>query len=62
MTIPLEHLPMTDFTDHGWRLGGKPEAFYITIDETNAIYKTQSSNDDLTEQETKYDTTEDDRS
>ena len=53
---------MTDFTDHGWRLGGKPEAFYITIDETNAIYKTQSSNDDLTEQETKYETTEDDRS
>ena len=55
------NLKKTYFSDHGWRFGN-PEAFYITIDETNAIYKTQSSNDDSTEQEIKYDTTEDDRS
>ena len=30
---------MTVFTDHGWRFG-VPKAFYITIDDTNAIYET----------------------
>ena len=33
----------------GWGVGSNPKAFYITIDETNAIYKKQSSDDDSTE-------------
>ena len=32
---------MTAFPDHGWRFG-KPKAFYVTIDDTNAI-ETDSS-------------------
>ena len=28
---------ITDFPDHGWRFG-IPKAFYLTIDDTNAIY------------------------
>ena len=35
--------------DLGWGFGSNPKAFYITIDETNAIYKKQSSDDDSTE-------------
>ena len=42
-------IPLTGCSDHGWSFGSNPEAFYITIDETNAIYKKQSSDDDSTE-------------
>ena len=49
---------LTAFPDHGWRFG-KPKAFYIIIDDTNAIYETysiatDSSDDerDLSEDET----------
>ena len=67
LKIPLKSVNMTTFPDHGWRFG-IPKAFYITTDDTNAIYKTQSSDDDTFENETEYrvpyateDATEDDR-
>ena len=48
--IPFQFMNMTVFTDHGWRFG-LPKAFYITIDDTNAIYETYSiatdSSDDV---------------
>ena len=36
--IPLKPVKMTAFPDHGWRFGRAITAFYITIDDTNAIY------------------------
>ena len=37
--IPFQFMNMTAFPDHGIRFG-QPKAFYITIDDTNAIYET----------------------
>ena len=39
--IPLQFVNYTVFPDHGWRFG-MFKAFYITIDDTNAIYETYS--------------------
>jgi len=38
--IPVKTVNMTAFPDHGWRFGRKISAFYVTIDDTNAIYET----------------------
>ena len=38
--IPVKTVNLTDFPDHGWRFGRAISAFYITIDDTNAIYET----------------------
>ena len=53
LKIPLKWVNMTAFPDHGWRFG-IPKAFYITTDDTNAIYKIQSGADDTTENATEY--------
>ena len=60
--IPIKPVNMTYFPDHGWRFGKNILAFYITIDDTNAIYETNvietdSSSDDSTE----YDKTDQDK-
>ena len=51
--IPLKTVNMTAFPDHGWRFGRAISAFYITIDDTNAIHETYSietySSDEETE-------------
>ena len=52
--IPVQAVNMKAFPDHGWRFGSTILAFYITIDDTNAIYETyfietDSSSDDSTE-------------
>ena len=39
--IPLQFVNLTVFPDHGWRFG-LFKAFYITIDDTKAIYETYS--------------------
>ena len=49
--IPFQFMNMTDFPDHGWRFG-VPKAFYITIDDTNAIYETYSIAIDSSDDET----------
>ena len=36
--IPLLNVNMKTFPDHGWRFGN-PKAFYITIDDTDVIFK-----------------------
>ena len=38
--IPVKTVNMTAFPDHGWRFGRAISAFYITIDDTNAIDET----------------------
>ena len=56
---------MTDFPDHGWRFGKAISAFYITIDDTNAIYETyfietdsgSDENDPSSDDPTEYDET-----
>ena len=40
--IPLKWMNMTDFPNHGWRFGVIIKAFYITMDDTNAIFETYS--------------------
>ena len=40
--IPLQYINMTAFSDHGWRFG-KPKAFYVTINDENALH-TKSEN------------------
>ena len=37
--IPVKTVNMTAFPVHGWRFGRAISAFYITIDDTNAIYE-----------------------
>ena len=44
--IPVKTVNMTAFPDHGWRFGRAISAFYITIDDTKAIYETGSSSDE----------------
>ena len=51
LKIPLKWMNMRAFADHGWRFG-EPKAFYINIDDTNATYKTQSIDDDTSENAT----------
>ena len=48
--IPLQFMNMTAFPDHSWRFG-QPKAFYITIDDTNAIDETYSIATDSSEDE-----------
>ena len=38
--IPVKPVNMKAFPDHGWRFGRTILAFYITIDDTDAIYET----------------------
>ena len=52
--IPVKPVNMKAFPDHGWRFGKTILAFYITIDDINAIYETyvietDSCSDDSTE-------------
>jgi len=42
--IPAQVVNMKAFPDHGWRFGRAIAAFYITIDDTNAIYETSPQN------------------
>ena len=54
--IPIQFMNMTAFPDHCWRFG-KPKAFYISIDDKNAIedkyfISTDSSDDDCSSIET----------
>ena len=56
---------MKAFPDHGWRFGSTILAFYITIDDTNAIYETyfietdssSDENDSSSDDSTEYDET-----
>ena len=57
--IPLQYLNLTVFSDHGWRFG-MLKAFYITIDDSNAIYEayniaTFSSDDDSSDDDSSGD-------
>ena len=49
MKIPLKCVNMRAFADHGWRFGNPLEAFYITIDDTNAIYTSDDTSENATE-------------
>ena len=52
---------MKAFPDHGWRFGRAISAFYITIDDTNAIYETYFiENDSSSDDSTEYDETDED--
>ena len=61
--IPLSFKDMTVFSEHGWRFG-QPKAFYITMDDKNAIYETyniaidfsddESSDDDSSEDDSSF--------
>lgn len=41
--IPLVNMHITAFPDHSWRFGPQPKAFYVTINDENALY-TKSEN------------------
>ena len=41
---------MTQFSEHGWRIGN-PKGFYISIDDTNAIYEKYSIATDCVDEE-----------
>ena len=49
--IPVKTVNMKAFPDHGWRFGRTILAFYITIDDTNAIYETYSIAKDSSDDE-----------
>ena len=50
--IPFQSVNMTTFPDPGLdRRFGKPKAFYITIDDTNAFYETYSIATDSSDDE-----------
>ena len=50
--IPVKPVNMKAFPDHGWRFGKTILAFYITIDDTNAIYETYVIDTDSSSDET----------
>ena len=56
--IPVQTVNMTAFPDHGWRFGRAISAFYITIDDTKAIYETGSSSDENDSSSNENDSTE----
>ena len=49
--IPVKTVNMKAFPDHGWRFGRTILAFYITIDDTNAIYETYAIETDSSSDE-----------
>ena len=62
--IPLSFQDMSVFSEHGWRFG-QPKAFYISIDDKNAIYETfniatDSSEDDSSDDDSGADDLSDD--
>ena len=54
LKIPLQFVKSTYFPDHGWRFG-KLQAFYININDTNAIYETYSITTDISDDESNHD-------
>ena len=52
--IPFQLMNLTAFPDHGWRFG-MPKAFYISIDDTNAIYEIYSIATDSSDDESESD-------
>ena len=61
--IPVKMLNMKAFPDdHGWRFGSAISAFYITIDDTNAIYETYFIETDFSSNENDSSSDENDSS
>ena len=60
--IPVKPVNMKAFPDHGLRFGRAISAFYITIDDTNAIYETYVIENDSSSDENDSSSDENDSS